>query len=127
MSQIPPPPPNQQPMGMPGATGSNKKLFTILAYALGWIGGLIFLFVGKDDPDVKWNAAQSIIIFGALQIIGIVLSFIPFLGLLVWLVSVITWVYFLIQTLSGNGGRVNAPVVGPMIGNYVDQLANAVH
>jgi uncharacterized membrane protein len=128
MSQIPPPPPGQQaPMGMPGAAGSNKKLYTILSYALGWIGGLIFLFVGKDDPDVKWNAAQSLIIFGALQIIGIVLSFVPFLGLLVWLVSLIAWIYFLIQTLSGNGGRVNAPVVGPMIGSYVDQLANAVH
>ena len=55
MSQIPPPPPGQPaPMGgTPGAMGSNKKTYTILAYALGWIGGLIFLFVGKDDPDIS--------------------------------------------------------------------------
>jgi uncharacterized membrane protein len=130
MSQIPPPPPGQsgQP-GQPGmgAVGSNKKLYTILAYALGWIGGLIFLFVGKDDPDVKWNAAQSLVVFGGLQIIGIVLTFIPFLGLIVWLISIITWVYFLIQTLQGNGERVAAPVVGPAIAPLVAQLANAVN
>jgi uncharacterized membrane protein len=41
--------------GMPSAAGSNKKTYTILAYLLGWLTGLIFLFVGKDDPDVKWT------------------------------------------------------------------------
>ena len=128
MSQVPPPPPGQQsPMGMSGAAGSNKKLYTILAYALGWIGGLIFLFVGKDDPDVKWNAAQSLVIFGGLQIAAIILSFIPFLNLLVGLVVLGVWIYFLIQTISGNGERVNAPLVGPMIAPLVGQLANAVN
>ena len=128
MSQIPPPPPSQPgQMGTPGAAGGNKKLYTILSYALGWIGGLIFLFVGKDDPDVKWNAAQSLVIFGGLQIAAIILSFIPFLNLLVGLVVLITWVYFLIQTLSGNGERVAAPVVGPAIAPLVSQLANAVN
>ena len=54
MSQTPPPPPQPAPMGgTPSSVGSNKKTYTILAYVLGWIGGLIFLFVGKDDPDVK--------------------------------------------------------------------------
>src|ERR1041385_6753355 len=45
-----PPPPQPAPMGgsAPAAgVGSNKKTYTILAYLLGWITGLIFLFVGK--------------------------------------------------------------------------------
>src|ERR1700752_1640145 len=91
MSQMPPPPPpgSQAPMGGgAAAAGSNKKSYPILAYVLGWIGGLIFLFVGKDDPDVKWNAAQSLLIFGGLSIVILILSFIPFvglIGLLLWL------------------------------------------
>jgi uncharacterized membrane protein len=130
MSQMPPPPPGQPaPMGGAPAVGSNKKMYTILAYVLGWIGGLIFLFVGKDDPDVKWNAAQSVIIFGGLSILIFILGLIPFVQLLVfplWLVGFIYWVIFLIQSLQGNGEKIPAPLIGGAISPYVGQLAAAV-
>ena len=130
MSQMPPPPPGQPaPMPMSGAPASNKKLYTILAYALGWIGGLIFLFVGKDDADVKWNAAQSIVIFGGLTVINIVLGFIPvvnLLAILLWLVGFVYWVIFLIMSLQGNGERIQAPVIGSFTGGFATQLADAV-
>jgi uncharacterized membrane protein len=131
MSQMPPPPPPGQPapMGGTGAVGSNKKTYTILSYALGWIGGLIFLFVGKDDPDVKWNAAQSLLIFGGLTIIIVILGFIPVIGLigfLFWIVGFIYWVIFLVQSLQGNGERIPAPVIGGMIAPYVSQLEGMV-
>ena len=130
MSQMPPPPPGQPtPMGGAPAAGSNKKMYTILAYVLGWIGGLIFLFVGKDDPDVKWNAAQSVIIFGGLSILIFILGLIPFIQILVfplWLVGFIYWVIFLIQSLQGNGEKIPAPLIGGAISPYVGQLAAAV-
>src|SRR6059058_4604185 len=76
MSQIPPPPPGQpKPMGAaPGGSASNKNLYTILAWALfPPIGSLIFLFVGKDDPDVKHNAAAATVIHGAALVVYIIL------------------------------------------------------
>ncbi|MEO9048111.1 MAG: hypothetical protein ABI334_00675 [Candidatus Dormiibacterota bacterium] len=131
MSQMPPPPPSQPaPMGgMPSAAGSNKKTYTILAYVLGWIGGLIFLFVGKDDPDVKWNAANSLVVFGGLSVLILILSFIPvvqLLGLVLWLVGFVYWVIFLVQSLQGTGQRIPAPGIASFINPYVDQLANSV-
>jgi len=131
MSQIPPPPPSQPaPMGgTPSAAGTNKKTYSILAYLLGWITGLIFLFVGKDDPDVKWNAANSIVVFGGLQIIIIVLGFIPVVNILtviLGLAAFVYWVIFLIQGLQGTGQRIQAPLIGGFINPYVDQLANSV-
>jgi uncharacterized membrane protein len=130
-SQIPPPPPSQPaPLGgNPSSAGSNKKTYTVLAYALGWIGGLIFLFVGKDDPDVKWNAANSLLIFGGLSIVILILSFIPvvnFLVIILWLVGFVFWVIFLIQSLQGNGQRLPAPGLGGFLNPYVDQIAGAV-
>jgi len=132
MSEMPPPPPSQpQPMGgMPSAAGSNKKTYTILAYLLGWLTGLIFLFVGKDDPDVKWNAANSIVIFGGLSVVNLILSFIPVVNVLtvvVLIVGFIYWVIFMIQALQGTGQRIPAPGIAPYINRYVDQLANSVH
>ena len=130
MSQMPPPPPQPTPMGgSPSAVGGNKKTYTILAYVLGWIGGLIFLFVGKDDPDVKWNAANSLVIFGGLSVVILILSFIPVINFLVfvlWLVGFVYWVIFLVQSLQGNGERIPAPGISGFINKYVDQVAASV-
>lgn len=132
MSQMPPPPPSQPaPMGgTPTAAGTNKKTYSILAYILGWITGIIFLFVGKDDPDVKWNAANSVVIFGGLTVINIILGFIPgiryVLPPIIGLIGFIYWLIFLVKGLQGNGERLEAPVIGGFIRQYVDQLANAV-
>ncbi len=131
MSQVPPPPPSQPAPtgGTPSAVGSNKKTYTILAYVLVWIGGLIFLFVAKDDPDVKWNAANSLIVFGGLSIVTTVLSFIPginFIGLLLVLVGFVYWVIFLVLSVQGNGERIPTPGLSGFLNQYVDQLANAV-
>ena len=132
MSQMPPPPPSQPaPMGgTPSSAGSNKKTYPILAYLLGWITGIIFLFVGKDDPDVKWNAANSIVFFGGLSVINIILGFIPVVNVLtfvVGLVGFIFWVIIMIQALQGTGQRIPVPGVGQYINRYVDQLVASVH
>ncbi|HEY8863069.1 MAG TPA: hypothetical protein VIO37_02730 [Candidatus Dormibacteraeota bacterium] len=134
MSQMPPPPPQPAPQpapmgGSPGAAGTNKKTYTILAYLLGWITGLIFLFVGKDDPDVKWNAANSVVVFGGLSVVNLILGFIPVVNVLavvVTIVGFIYWVIFMIQAIQGTGQRIPAPLIGTYINKYVDQLANSV-
>jgi uncharacterized membrane protein len=131
MSQVPPPPPSQPGPtgGTPSTAGSNKKTYTILAYVLGWITGLIFLFVGKDDPDVKWNAANAVVVFGSISVISVVLSFIPVVNVLTILLSLVgfvLWVIFLVQAIQGNGERIQAPLIGNFVSPYVDQLANAV-
>ena len=132
MSQMPPPPPGQPaPMGgAPGVPGSNKNLYTILAWALfPPIGSLVFLFVGKDDPDVKYNAASALVIHGGAFVVWIVLwvltiIFLPiaFLLLLWDLVWFIIWVIGLIMALQASGARVNFPVLGPMAASYVPMV-----
>src|SRR3982074_85652 len=125
MSQMPPPPASQPtPVGGASSAAGNKKTYTILAYLLGWLTGLIFLFVGKDDPDVKWNAANSVVVFGGLSVLNLILSFIPVVNVLVFvvfLVGFVYWVIFMIQALQGNGQRIPAPGIGTYINKYVDQ------
>jgi len=127
MSQMPPPPPGQPAMGGAPAVGSNKNLYTILAWALfPPIGSLIFLFVGKDDPDVKNNAAQAFLIHAAafvvyailwvLTIITVFLGILLFLWGIVWFVI---WLVGLILALQAGGKRVSFPLLGPMVANYV--------
>lgn len=131
MSQIPPPPPGQPaPMGGTG-TSENKNLYTILTWALlPPIGSLIFLFVAKDDPDVKYNSALAFVIHGAALVIDIVLWILAAvtLGLLgifaiLWgFVWFAIWAVGFILALQANGSRVKFPVVGPMAEQYVPMV-----
>jgi uncharacterized membrane protein len=135
MSDMPPPPPGQPaqpPMGgASSSVGANKNLYTILAWALfPPIGSLIFLFVGKDDPDVKYNAAAATVIHGASLIIDVILWILSAvtLGVLFPLASIwgivwfVIWLVGLILALQANGGRVRFPVVGTMADKYVPMV-----
>jgi uncharacterized membrane protein len=130
MSQMPPPPPGQPAMGGTPAVGSNKNLYTILAWALfPPIGSLIFLFVGKDDPDVKNNAANSLLVHGAMLAVYIILwiasiIFFPLaiLATLWWIVWFVVWLVGLILALQAGGKRVNFPVLGSMVASYVPMV-----
>jgi uncharacterized membrane protein len=132
MSQIPPPPPGQPaPAGGTGAVGSNKNLYTILAWAAAPpIGSLIMLFVGKDDPDVKNNAAQATLIHGIALIIdillyilsGITLGLLLPLALLWGFVWFLIWLFGFILALQANGARVTYPVIGPMVQQWVPMI-----
>jgi len=114
-----------------GAAGGNKNLYTILAWALfPPIGSLIFLFVGKDDADVKYNAANATVIHGAalvVYIITIVLSavtvgllfFLPLLWYLVWF---IVWVIGVILALQAGGKRFAFPGIQGMASKYVPMV-----
>jgi uncharacterized membrane protein len=132
MSQMPPPPPGQPaPMGGTPGAGGNKNLYTILAWVLfPPIGSLIFLFVGKDDPDVKYNAANATVIHGAallIYIVTIILSvvtvgilfFLPLLWYVVWFVI---WVVGLILALQAGGRRFEFPVIQGMVARYVPMV-----
>jgi uncharacterized membrane protein len=130
MSQMPPPPPGQPAMGGSPAVGSNKNLYTILAWALfPPIGSLIFLFVGKDDPDVKNNAANALLVHGAmlavyiiLWILSVIVWPLAILATLWWIVWFVVWLVGLILALQAGGKRVNFPLLGSMVSSYVPMV-----
>jgi uncharacterized membrane protein len=112
--------------GTPGAASSTKTN-VILSYAFWWISGLIFLFVSKDDPDVKWNAAQSVVVLGGLWLIaGIVALVSAPVGGLIWLVGIVYWIIFLVGAFNYKGGHIEAPGIAQFTNQLTDQLANAV-
>lgn len=69
-----------------------QKVRGLLAYLFGWIGGLVILVALKDnEKQTKFNACQSIVISAGGCIIGIILSFIPFIGFIGYLVNILTF------------------------------------
>ena len=132
------PPPGYQGAYQPAASsGIDKRTGAFLSYLLGWITGLIFLFVGKNDPDVKYHAAQSLVFFGGLSVLNIILSILAslshalfFIGLisdLVGLFGFIMWIVCLYKAWSGGGARFDIPIVGSFVRPYAEQIANSVN
>jgi uncharacterized membrane protein len=88
--------------------GLAENIAGLLCYALGWITGIIFLLIDKR-PFVRFHAAQSIVVFGALTIfktgLAIVLNFGGLFGFGVWtmisllltLVGLILWILLMIK------------------------------
>jgi uncharacterized membrane protein len=113
--------------GTPSAAGSSSKTNVLLAYLLWWITGLIFLFVGKNDPDVKWNAAQSVVVLGGLWLIAFVVGLVIFpVSAIIYLIALVYWVIFMIGAFNYKGGHIDAPGIGQFTNQLTDQLANMV-
>jgi uncharacterized membrane protein len=84
--------------------GLSENVEAMLAYLLGWITGLVFLLLEKNK-FVRWHAAQSLVAFGLLTVVSIVVSTIPFIGkalaILVLLFSFGLWLFCLIKSYQG--------------------------
>lgn len=60
--------------------GIAEHVAIALSYALGWISGLIILLIEKENDTVRYQAAQSIVIFGSITLLNIILPMFIFLG-----------------------------------------------
>src|SRR5262245_42663154 len=58
-----------------GGTGLAENVAGLLCYVLGWLTGIVFFLIDKR-PKVRFHAMQSIILFGALFVVQIALSWV---------------------------------------------------
>ena len=129
----PPSPPYQ-----PATAGLSENAAATLSYVLGWLTGIIFYLIDKR-PYVRFHAAQSIVTFGGLHVIRLVLGMIfgvgwafgPFggygaghfagfgLGLmllgLIGLLSFVLWIVCMIKAYQGE--RFMVPIAGDIAAN----------
>lgn len=114
--------PTAAPVGAPVAvsrttSGLQENVAGLLCYSLGFITGILFLLIDKR-PFVRFHAAQSIVIFGGLFLIRVVLGFVfvgtgfyAFWGLISMLIGLITLVLWIVlMVLAYQGKRFEVPV-----------------
>jgi uncharacterized membrane protein len=94
------------------STGLDENVAGFFCYLLGFITGIVFLVVEKRSSFVKFHAKQSTITFLILLVISLVLGWIPIIGFLVLILSLILWLLLMIKALRGE--RYMLPIVGKM-------------
>jgi uncharacterized membrane protein len=98
------------PEGKKSGLGLPSNTAAALSYVLGWLTGIVFLLLEKDDKFVRFHAMQSIITFGVITL----LSFIPVIG---WMLSpilmILAFVLWLLLIFKAyQGEKFKLPVIG---------------
>jgi uncharacterized membrane protein len=88
------------------STGLDENVAGFLCYLFVFITGIVFLVVEKKSSFVRFHAMQSTITF----LILLVLSWIPVMGFLFWILGIILWLLLMIKALQGK--RYSLPIVG---------------
>ena len=96
------------------STGMQPNLAALLSYLLGFITGIIFYIIEKENKFVRFHAMQSIVVFGFTFVASIVLGFLPFIGWLIsfllGIVSLILWIILMIKAYQGESFKL--PIAG---------------
>jgi uncharacterized membrane protein len=108
------------------SVGLEENVAGLLCYVLGWVSGLVFILIEKENKFVRYHAMQSIFVFGAFTVIQIVLSFfmwIPYIGIifsiLSWLIGLlafILWIVLMVKAFQGQ--KYKLPWAGNMAEKY---------
>lgn len=95
------------------STGLEENVAGLLCYLFGFITGIVFLIIEKKSPFVKFHAKQSTITFLVIFVILIIFGWIPVIGTLIWVLSLILWVFLMVKALQGK--RYSLPIIGKMV------------
>ncbi len=116
------------------STGLQANVAALLSYVFGWVTGLIFFFVEKDNKFVRFHALQSVVVFGALSVLGIIISILSqfFIMLHLYFISrlfsmasnllllagLILWVILMIKAFQGE--KFKLPIAGDIVDKMIE-------
>lgn len=93
----------------------------LLCYLAGWVTGLIFYLVEKENKFVRFHAMQSIVVFGAYSVISIILWFIPIvgwvLGTILGITMFVLWIMLMVKAYQGQKWKL------PVAGDFAEKKA----
>jgi uncharacterized membrane protein len=92
------------------STGLDENVAGLFCYLFGFITGIIFLILEKKSRFVKFHAMQSTIAFLGIFVLLIIFGWIPLIGTLIWILSLILWLFLMIDALRGR--QYELPIVG---------------
>ena len=107
--------------------GIDQNFEALLCYVLGWLTGIVFLFLEKENEYVRFHAMQSLVTFLALFIISVAIGWIPILG---WLISVlisilglVLWIMLMIKAYQGETYKL--PYAGDFAEEQLKKMKNS--
>ena len=104
------------------STGFDANVAAALSYLVGFVTGIIFLVVEKENRFVRFHALQSTLLFAGIVAIDILLQIVPILGALVVVfiivpASAVLWLLMMFKAYQGEEFKL--PLVGQMAADRI--------
>jgi uncharacterized membrane protein len=107
------------------STGLEANVAGLLCYVLGWVSGLVFILIEKENKFVRFHAVQSIVVFGSITVVSIILSIlavIPWIGIIfailgwiIYLLAVVLWIVLMVKAYQSTMFKL------PWAGNFAEE------
>lgn len=98
------------------SVGLSANTAACLCYLLGWLSGIVFLLLEKENTFVRFHAMQSLVTFGSLMVISLMAQLLPFIGILISIVigPATLFVWLLMMYKGFQGERYSLPFFGEL-------------
>jgi uncharacterized membrane protein len=119
------------------STGLDERLAGVLCYSVWWVTGALFLLLERQDRTIRFHAAQSLVLFGAVSALlvslgamsalalvlsGAVYQSMRVLGDLVWVGAAAVWLVLVLRAWRGEVWRV--PLVAALADRLVERTSS---
>lgn len=101
------------------SSGLDQNIAGLLCYLVGFVTGIIFLLIEKENRFVRFHAIQSIAAWVVLFVLSFVLSVIPFIG---WMIAFfitpayfILWIYLMVKAYQNTWFKL------PFVGDFAEK------
>ncbi len=102
--------------------GIDENIEALLAYVLGWVTGIIFLALERENKFVRFHAAQSLAVFLPLFVALVILGVIPFVGwilsLILSILTLLLWLFLMFKAFQGEKYKL------PIAGDFAEKQSN---
>jgi uncharacterized membrane protein len=97
------------------STGLDANLAAALSYLVGFVSGIVFLVIERENRFVRFHALQSVLAFGAITLLWVLLNAVPLLGFVLGVLviipgSAIIWLFLMFKAYQGEEFKL--PIVG---------------
>jgi uncharacterized membrane protein len=104
------------------STGFDANLAAALSYLVGFVTGIIFLVLEKENRFVRFHALQSTLLFLGLVLLNVVLNVVPLLGFLLSVfvllpVSAVLWLWMMFKAYQGEEFKL--PMIGQIAADRI--------
>ncbi len=109
-------------------TNTNEKLMGALAYLMLFVSGIFLLLIERKNQYIRFHAMQSILVFGGIFLLQIVLGIVPILGWLIalilspliFLTAFLLWLVLMFKAYSGE--KYHLPFFGDLADKQLAKL-----
>lgn len=108
------------------STGLDVHLAGLLCYLVGFITGIVFLVIEKENRFIRFHAMQSIITFAVLFVLNFVLTAVPVIGWLIGIIiaplTLVLWIILMVKAYQGTMFKL--PIVGDIAEKQLNKMDN---